>query len=456
VIAAVIKIKKGLDIPISGEPEQVVYDAPAVKQIAVVGRDFIGLKPKMLVAEGDHVVLGQCLFEDRRNPGVKFPAPGTGTVVAINRGERRILQSVVIELDDPENDADALEFAQYESGQLSSIDSEAIRKQLLESGMWSSFRTRPFTKIPAVDSTPAAIFVTAMDTNPLAPDAELVINREAEAFADGLKVIAALADVPVHLCKAPGTKIPECDAPNLKVQEFGGPHPAGLAGTHIHFLEPVSANRIVWSINYQCVIAIGKLFTTGKLWTERVISLAGPLVEKPRLLLTRWGAGTNELIEGELPLVKARILAGSVLIGRRAVGWGAFLGRNHYQICALAEGGKRDFLAWIQPSPDKFSVTRVFISKLFGSKHRFPMSTLAHGSDRAMVPIGVYEAVMPQDYLPTTLLRALLVKDTDAAQKLGCLELAEEDMSLCSFVCPSKYDYGPVLRENLEQIEKEG
>jgi len=451
----VIEIKKGLDIPISGEPEQVVHDAVAVKQVAVVGRDFIGLKPKMLVAEGDHVVLGQSLFEDRRNPGVAFPSPGTGTVAAINRGERRILQSVVIELDDPENDADAVAFQSWSSNELHSLEGDVVRKQLLDSGLWAALRTRPFTKIPQPDSTPAAIFVTAMDTNPLAPDAELVINREGEAFSDGLKVLSALADVPVHVCKAPNSNVPTFNAGNIQVHEFGGPHPAGLAGTHIHFLEPVSATRVVWTINYQDVIAVGKLFTTGQLYTKRVVSLAGPLVNKPRLLLTRWGASVAELIKDEVPPVQARIIAGSILIGRRAVGWGAYLGRNHYQVCALAEGSPREFVSWIRPGPEKYSATRVFISKLFPKK-KFAMTTSANGSDRAMVPIGMYESVIPQDFLITQLLRALLVKDTVQAQALGCLELAEEDMSLCSFVCPSKYDYGPVLRASLEQIEKEG
>ena len=453
-----IEIKKGLDIPISGEPEQVVHDAKPVKQVAVVGRDFIGLKPKMLVAEGEHVVLGQSLFNDRRNPGVAFPSPGTGKVVAINRGERRILQSIVIELDDPENDADAVEFQAWNGTELNSLDSDTICKQLLDSGLWAALRTRPFTKIPAPDSLPAAIFVTAMDTSPLAPDAELVINREGEAFSDGLKVLSALvneAGAPVHVCKAPGTNLPGFNAGNIRVHEFAGPHPAGLAGTHIHFLEPVSPTRIVWSVNYQDVIAIGKLFTTGRLYTDRIVALAGPLVTKPRLLQTRWGAHVTELVAGEVPMVQARILAGSVLIGRRAVGWGAYLGRNHYQICALAEGSPREFVSWIRPGPDKYSATRVFISKLLGKKS-FDMTTSANGSDRAMVPIGMYEEVMPQDYLATYLLRALLVKDTVQAQALGALELAEEDMSLCSFVCPSKYDFGPVLRANLEQIEKEG
>jgi Na+-transporting NADH:ubiquinone oxidoreductase subunit A len=453
--AAVITLKKGLDIPIAGAPEQRIYDAPAVTKVAVVGRDFAGLKPKMLVAENDHVRLGQPLFEDRRNPGVVFAAPGTGTVVAVNRGERRILQSVVIELDNPNSDADAVEFTAHKSHQLKELDSDTIRTRLLESGLWVALRSRPFNKICKVGTTPAAIFVTAMDTAPLAPDAALVIDNEAEAFADGLQVLCGIGDMPVHLCQAPNTNIPTCDAPNLKVHEFGGPHPAGLAGTHIHFLEPVSTTRIVWTINYQDVIAVGKLFTTGKLATKRIVALAGPLMHKPRLLATRVGAYIPELIVDELPKVKARILAGSVLIGRRAVGWGAYLGRNHYQVCALAEGGEREFISWIRPGPDKFSATRVFISKLMGHK-KFAMNTLQNGSDRAMVPIGMYESVMPQDYLVTQLLRALLVKDTVVAQQLGCLELVEEDLSLCSFVCPSKYDYGPVLRANLDTIEKEG
>jgi Na+-transporting NADH:ubiquinone oxidoreductase subunit A len=451
-----LRIKKGLDIPIAGEPEQVVMPGNGISRVASVGRDFIGLKPSMQVQVGDRVTLGQPLFTDRRNPGVRFVAPGTGSVIEINRGERRILQSVVIELDAPEDPDAAESFNAYTAEELENIGSAQVREDLIVSGQWVGFRTRPFSKVPGVEDSPAAIFITALDTNPLAPDPLVVISRQAQAFRDGLQVICRLADVKVHLCIAADAAIDTPVASNLVVTEFAGPHPAGLAGTHIHFLEPVSATRQVWTIGYQGVIAIGQLFRTGRLWTERVISLAGPIVNKPRLIATRSGASTEDLVAGELQNVKARIIAGPLLSGRRAAGWGAYLGGHHSQVIALGEGGQREFFSWLAPGFNKFSVVRVYLSSLFGSRKRFAMTTSQNGSSRAMVPIGVYESVMPMDILPTQLLRALLVRDTVAAQELGCLELDEEDLALCSFVCPGKYDYGPALRANLNLIEKEG
>ena len=191
-------------------------------------------------------------------------------------------------------------------------------------------------------------------------------------------------------------------------------------------------------------------------WVERVVALGGPLVSKPRLLRTRLGANTEDLLSGELPRIESRVLSGSVWSGRRAAGWAQFLRRYHSQICVLAEGRKREFLGWIRPGADKFSVNNVFISSLFRKTRKFAFTTSQNGSPRAMVPIGNFERIMPLDILPTQLLRALVVEDTDAAQQLGCLELDEEDLALCSFVSPGKYDYGPVLRENLELIEREG
>lgn len=374
----------------------------------------------------------------------------------INRGERRILQSVVIDLDAPEDPGSAESFNAYTADELENLGTAQVREDLIVSGHWVGFQTRPFSKVPGVEDSPAAIFVTAIDTNPLAPNPLVAITRQAEAFCDGLSVICRLAAVKVHLCIAAGADIASPVAPNLVVTEFSGPHPAGLAGTHIHFLEPVSATRQVWSIGYQDVIAIGKLFRTGRLWTERIISLAGPLVNKPRLIATRCGASTEDLVAGELRKLKARVIAGPFLSGRRAAGWATYLGSRHGQITVLGEGGQREFLSWLAPGFKKYSASRVYLSSLFGSRIRFDMTSSQNGSRRAMVPIGAYEAVMPLDILPTQLLRALLVRDTVTAQELGCLELDEEDLALCSFVCPGKYDYGPVLRANLTLIEKEG
>lgn len=449
-----IRIRKGLDLPIEGTPEQRIEAARDVSRVAVLGVDFVGLKPTMKVTEGDHVRLGDPLFADKRDPRIRFTAPGAGTVEAIHRGARRVLQSVVIQLDD--SDERQAEFDGAPNGDIGTLDAAAVREILLASGLWAALRTRPYNKVPLADAKPEAIFVAAMDTNPLAADPSVVLEGQEEDFGRGLRILAKLTEGVVYVTRSPSARIPVPDSDRIRVEEFEGPHPAGLVGTHIHFLHPVSATRTVWHAGYQDVTAIGSFFRTGRLHTERVVSLAGPMVSRPRLLRTRLGASTEELVKGEVPHVECRVISGSVLDGRHAHDWSAFLGRYHNQISVLAEGRQRELLGWIAPGRDKFSATNVFVSSFQRERRRFSFTTSQQGSPRAMVPIGTYEEVMPLDILPTQLLRALLVRDTDLAQQLGCLELSEEDLALCSFVCPGKYDYGPVLRTNLDQIEKEG
>ncbi len=446
-----VKIKKGLDVPISGAPEQRISDANEVRTVALLGNDYVGLKPTMAVTEGDRVKLGQTLFTDKKNPDVNFTAPGAGIVQTVNRGARRALQSVVIGLDGD----DAEGFSAYTASELNTLSPESVRDNLLRSGLWTALRTRPYSKIPVPNSEPHSIFVTAIDTNPLAARPEIIIAEQMQAFGDGLTVVGQLTGGPVYVCVAPGSGVTTGNASRCQIVEFDGGHPAGLAGTHIHFVDPVHADKSVWYVGYQDVIAIGQLFTTGQLHTERVVALGGPLVNRPRLLRTRFGANTEELLDGEVQHVNSRVVSGSVLAGRRAAGPLSFLGRYHTQISVLAEGAAREFLGWLAPGVDKYSASNVFASS-FSRPRTFDLTTSQQGSPRAMVPIGIYETVMPLDILPTPLLRALLVGDTDAAQALGCLELDEEDLALCSFVCPSKYDFGPVLRERLEQIEKGG
>ena len=449
-----IKIKKGLDLPIDGQPEQVIHDAPAVATVALIGNDYVDMKPTMAVAEGDRVKLGQTLFSDKKIPGVHFTSPGAGWVKAIHRGARRVLQSVVIQLDGDDEET----FQAHDASALAALDPAAVRQNLLDSGLWTALRTRPYSKIPDPDSQPQALFVNAMDSNPLAADPAVVIREHPEDFRHGLTALAKLLEGPVYVCKAPGTELPVPEGGQFRVAAFEGPHPAGLPGTHIHFLDPVGAHKTVWHLNYQDVIAIGKLMTTGRLWTERVISLAGPPVASPRLLRTRLGANLNNLLEGEYDTTKeCRPISGSVFAGRRGVGWASYLGRYHLQLTLLYEGRERELLGWITPGKNKFSKINVFISSFSRNKgQRFTFNTSQNGSPRAMVPVGNYEEVMPLDILPGQLLRYMLVRDTDMAQKLGILELDEEDIALCSFVCVGKYDYGPVLRQNLSQIEREG
>ncbi|WP_068826313.1 Na(+)-translocating NADH-quinone reductase subunit A [Pseudomonas sp. BMS12] len=444
-----IKIKRGLDLPISGAPEQRIEAARPVRSVALLGCDYQGMKPTMAVQVGDRVKLGQVLFSDKKNPGVHFTAPGAGVISAIHRGEQRVLQSVVIDLEGDES----IEFARYDAAQLASLEPQVVRDNLQQSGLWTALRSRPFSKVAAVDAQPSSIFVTAIDSHPLAADPAVIIADKASDFENGLKVLTRLAKV--FLCKAEGVSLPGESLAGVQSEGFSGPHPAGLPGTHIHFLDPVSVSKSVWYIGYQDVIAIGALFTTGKLSVERVVALAGPVVEKPRLLRTRLGASLDELAAGELQPGNNRVISGSVFGGRTSRGAFAFLGRYHVQLSCLHEGRERELLHYLRAGVNKHSVLNIFVSKLLGGK-LLPMDTSTNGSPRAMVPVGNYEEVMPLDILPTQLLRYLIVGDTEMAQKLGCLELDEEDLALCTYVCAGKYEYGPILRDNLTRIEKEG
>ena len=321
-VRRMIKINKGLDLPIAGAPEQTISDGPAVRTVALLGQDYVGMKPSMKVKEGDRVKLGQVIFTDKKTEGVQYTAPGAGVVRAINRGERRVLQSVVIELDEQE---EAVEFTRYAAAELGNLTREQIEENLQTSGLWTALRTRPFSRVPQVGTTPHSIFVTAIDTNPLAASHELIINEQVDAFTNGLKLLTRLSGGKVYLCKATGANVPTADG--VDVAEFAGKHPAGNAGTHIHFLDPVSQQKTVWTIGYQDVIAFGRLFTEGRLPVERVVALAGPQVEKPQLLRTRVGASTEELVSGRLLPGKNRVISGSVWNGRAALGPHAFLSR---------------------------------------------------------------------------------------------------------------------------------
>ncbi|RBP85861.1 Na+-transporting NADH:ubiquinone oxidoreductase subunit A [Marinomonas rhizomae] len=443
------KITKGLDLPISGAPNQVIEAAAVVKTVAVIGPDFHGMKPTMLVKEGDKVKKGQVVFTDKKTEGVNYTAPASGTVIEINRGERRVFQSLVIRVEGEESET----FASYSGSELKSLERNKVVDNLVGSGLWTSFRTRPFSKVPEIASVPNSIFVTAIDTNPLAASPEVVLADQAEAFADGLTVLTRLTEGKVFLCKAAGAKIPTTS--DVTVEEFSGVHPAGLAGTHIHFLDSVSDKKTVWSINYQDVVAIGKLFVTGELNVDRVISLAGPQVKKPRLVRTQIGASLEGLLAGELGEGDNRVISGSVLSGRNAFGPFAYLGRYHTQVSVLLEGRERQMMHYLRAGVEKHSIMNVFLSKLTGKKS-FDMTTTTNGSDRTMLPLGNFERVMPLDILATQLLRALVVNDTEQAQKLGVLELDEEDLALCTYSCSGKFEYGPILRDCLTLIEKEG
>ncbi|MEM0900395.1 MAG: Na(+)-translocating NADH-quinone reductase subunit A [Pseudomonadota bacterium] len=443
------KLKKGLNIPASGAPVQEIGQGRAVSTVAAVGDDYIGLKPRVFVAEDDVVSAGTPLFAHKDTPDAVVVSPVTGRVKAINRGARRVLQSVVIQIS--EKLAEPIDFT--EAGDAETA--EGITEKLCKAGLWTSFRTRPYSKVPEPGTQPKAIYVTAMDTEPLCADAGVIIADDPDAFAAGLEVVAKLSAGKTYVCHAPGEDIPGASIEGVETASFEGPHPAGLAGTHIHFLEPPTASEFVWTIWYQDVIAIGRLVQTGKISSERIVALSGPLCHQPRLVRTVAGASLADLTRSEFDdSVPVRMVSGSILSGRAASGPTAYLGRYDRQITLIEEDKKQIPMGWIRPMPSKYALQPVLGSAL--SRKIYPLTSNLNGGRRAMVPIGTFEKLMPQDFLPTQLLRALLVMDTDAAQKLGALELDEEDLGLVGFACPAKYEYMMALRDCLTKIEKEG
>ncbi|MDY1813376.1 Na(+)-translocating NADH-quinone reductase subunit A [Klebsiella pneumoniae] len=448
-----IKITKGLDLPIAGMPLQQISPAPAVKRVALLGEEYVGMRPAMAVKEGDRVKKGQILFEDKKIPGVCFTAPASGIVSAIHRGERRVLQSVVIDIEGN----DAVAFTRYAADALA--ETAARHRTAAAAGVGpmdgAAYPTVQQNAAPGEHAPALSLLTPWTPIRWLAAEPQPIILAERAAFDAGLTVLTRLTDGKVHVCQPSGGKLGGHPLGQVCFNQFSGPHPAGLPGTHIHFLEPVSLNKQVWHLNYQDAIAIGKLFLDGELYCERIIALGGPQVTSPRLVKTTLGASLEDLLAGELQEGENRVISGSVLSGARAHGPHAFLGRFHLQVSVVKEGREKELFGWVMPGKEKFSITRTTLGHFFKRK-RFHFSTDTNGGERAMVPIGNYERVMPLDILPTILLRDLLAGDTDSAQALGCLELDEEDLALCTYVCPGKYEYGPALRSVLTRIEQEG
>jgi Na+-transporting NADH:ubiquinone oxidoreductase subunit A len=384
------------------------------------------VRPALSVAVGDHVAKGQVLFADRHRPEIVFTAPCGGEVVAVERGPRRSLASLTIKRGGDE----ALEFDPL-SGEPAR---EAVRSLLLRSGLWPAIIARPFGRIANPDATPHAIFVTATDSNPLAADPAIVLAPYTEVFRAGLEALKALTAGLVYVCQPPGRSFAEGCSDRIRTVTFRGPHPSGLAGTHIHHLAPVGNGREVWQINYQDVIAAGILVTSGRLWTKRVIALAGPAIQNPRLMPARMGADLDDVLGTDLKPGSVRVISGSVLSGRAS----QYLGRYHQQVSVLFEG-------WHKPDGGP-------LARLWSALRSPPDSTALHGHAGPLIPVEAFDRVMPLRILPTPLLRALAVGDQETARRLGCLELVEEDVALLSYVCPGRIDFGPLLRNVLNDI----
>ncbi len=442
-------LSKGLDLPVLGAPSHDIHDAPKPKTVAVLGADYVGLKPRLQVQEGDKVAAGDPIFFHKDTPDVMVTAPVSGKVKAVNRGARRVLVSVEIEVS--ARGAKPVNFSRV--GNKTSAD--GLVKKLCASGLFTSFRTRPYSKVPDPSTRPSAIFVTAMDSEPLSADPAVIIEDAGDAFETGLEAVAKISGGTTYLCHEYGVELPGAKIKGVETAAFSGPHPSGLAGTHIHFLKPPTSEDFVWTIGYQDVIAIGRLLKSGTLDASRVVAITGPRAKNPRLLRVTAGQSMEDLSKGEVagkePL---RMISGSILSGRMGEGPSAYLGRYARQMTLIEEDHKQIPMGWIRPMFSKYSFQPVLGSAI--SRKLFPLTSNLNGGRRAMVPLGTFEKLMPQDYLPTQLLRAMLVMDTDQAQALGVLELDEEDLGLVGFACPAKYEYGMALRDCLTKIEKEG
>jgi Na+-transporting NADH:ubiquinone oxidoreductase subunit A len=440
-----VRVHRGLDLPVPGAASGGVESAPAIHGVGVLGADHPGLRLRALVSVGDAVEVGQPLLEDRTRPALRVTSPGAGRVQAIHHGERRTIESVVIAL----GAGGERRFEVYEPRSLPGLSRPALVEGLCEAGLWCALRARPFGKIPDPEAEPDAIFVTAIDTHALAPPPELAVAEHAEDFALGLVVLARLTAGPVYLCRKRGSTIRAPTLARLVDAEFEGPHPAGLPGTHVHRLHRVAPGRSVWSVAYPDVIAIGKLFTTGRLWLERIVSVAGPGVRRPRFVRARLGASTADLVRGALVDARCRVVSGPLLSGRTAAGHAAFLGLRHLSVSALLEPGQDDRAPW-------WGVGRAGRARrlLPGAGAAGGWAASAGGqAPGPFLPIPAFDRAFALDLPVGPLLRALVVGDAHAARALGALELVEEDLALCSFLCPSGIDYGALLRRVLDRLE---
>jgi len=447
-----INLKKGLNIPIAGIPKEDTLETCHTETVALLGDDYVGMKPSMRVHLGDNVALGQILFVDKKNEGVCFTSPASGEVIAINRGAKRKFESLVIKRKGNET----VTFLDNILEQKHSA--KTIRETLIESGLWPALRTRPFGKVPAIHTNPHSLFITAIDTRPLAAHPHSIIKRYQKEYQKGLAILRSFLDCPIHYCCGDAPLL-ECEMYNdIDYTSFTGPHPAGLASTHIHFIDPVYEEKMVWHIDYHDVVAIGFLFINGHLNDSRVIAIGGPDCNAPQLVETNIGANLSELCKNRIinktnkDNEKTRYISGSVLCGRPAKETTLYLGRYANQVSLLPDNDGRDFFNWAILGKNRFSAMPIFLST-FLKPRIFSMNTALWGGKRAIYPIASYDQVMPLDIIPIQLLKSIETGQTDKSKDLGCLELIEEDLALCSFVCPGKNDFGVSLRKLLTAIE---
>ncbi len=448
---SVFQITKGKNISLKGSAEKKIVDISLPQILAVQPTDFKGLKPRLAVKVGDTVKVGSAILTDKAIEGLKIVSPASGEVIAVNRGEKRALLSIIIKTDGKQ---DAESFQKLTKTEIKNISRLSAIQILKDGGLWAVIRQRPFSKIANPDIIPKSIFVHAMNTEPLAADVDFILNNKAEDFQIGLRIIKSLTEGKVYLCTDTNMQSQALQkAEGVECHQFSGPHPAGNVSTHIHYIDPINKGDHVWYIEAQDVLRIAELFLNGKYTSERIVALTGEGVNNRVYVKTNIGAPISALLEGN-DLTGKRCISGSVLSGAD-VGKEGFLRFYDSQITVIPEGGERKFLGWLMPGADKYTFSKTFLSA-FLSERKYSLDTDVNGSDRAMVMNNVYDAYVPLDIMTYFLLKAVLSGNIEEAEELGILECDEEDFALCAFACPSKTDVGGIIRQGLDLIEKEG
>ncbi|MGC8865936.1 MAG: Na(+)-translocating NADH-quinone reductase subunit A [Bacteroidales bacterium] len=446
-MSKVIKIRKGLDLPLVGEAEKVIIGYTA-RTYAVKPIDFPGLVPRLLVKEGDGVKAGSPLFADKTNERVILTSPVSGRVVEIVRGEKRKLLEVRIEKSDTE------EFESFRKANPNALSADEIKEELLKSGLWPLIRQRPYAVVANPADHPKAIHISAFDTAPLAPDYDFILHGKGDEFQTGLDALVKLAPK-VHLNVRAGEDVSKVllDAKNVQINTFEGPHPAGNPGIQIHHIDPVNKGEVVWYLRATDVLLIGRLFLEGRYRPEKIVSLTGGGVKKPQYLKMTAGASMEGIASQYIKEGDYRIISGNVLTGTN-IGHNGYLGFYDWQITVIKEGKHHEFFGWALPGTDKLSASRTFLSRLFPNK-KFDPDTNMHGGERAFVLTGQYEKVLPMDIYPVYLIKAILAQNIDKMEQLGIYEVAEEDFALCEFVCASKIEVQSIIRQGLYLMRKE-
>lgn len=447
----VIKIKKGFNIPIAGNAEKTVRDGLNPSRVSIKPADFKGIRPKLLVKKGDSVSIGTPLVEDKNNPAIRLVSPGGGKVASIVRGERRKLELVSIDVDEQES---SVSFPSFTSSDLDALSKEKITEQLLATGLWPLIQQRPYGKIANPEVSPRSVYISGMNTEPLAADPEFLLTGRDEYFKAGLKIITKLTKGKTYLCISSECKTPFlANAEGVDVRKFSGPHPAGLPGTHIQFTEPFRKGDIIWTLRAPDVALMGELFLTGRLSVERLVCLAGPGVKEPCYVKTRVGAPVS-VIAGEMcknePL---RYISGTILSGQEETP-DNYLAFAATTMTVLLLNKEKKFLGWLMPQFDTFSWFRLYGGHF--RKKLYPMSAMLHSGPRAILPVGCDKNLTPLDIYPAFLIKSILAGDLEEAEDLGLLECLEEDMALITYADPSKINYGEILTQGLARHEKEG